>query len=49
MPMQAVNVWNMDTGAAFTGKLSGMDINTKKIFQSTTLKDLYPNEMGRNT
>ncbi len=48
MPMQAVNVWNMDTGAAFTGKLSGMDINTKKIFQSTTLKDLYSNEMGRN-
>lgn len=48
MPMQAVNVWNMDTGAAFTGKLSSMDINTKKIFQSAALKDLYPNELGRN-
>lgn len=48
LPMNAVNVWNMDTGAAFTGKLSAMDIDAKKIFQSAPLKDLYPNEMGRN-
>lgn len=48
MPIHAINVWNMDTGAAFTGKLSGMDVRTKKIFQSDALKDLYPNEMGRN-
>ncbi|MFK7783032.1 metallophosphoesterase family protein [Psychroserpens sp.] len=47
-PMNAVNVWNIDTGAAFTGKLSAIDIDTKDIFQSDTLKDLYPNEMGRN-
>lgn len=47
-PMNAVNVWNVDTGAAFTGKLSAIDINTKEIFQSNILKDLYPNEMGRN-
>lgn len=48
VPMNAVNVWNMDTGAAFTGKLTGMDVSTKKIFQSDALKDLYPNEKGRN-
>ncbi|MEH6535093.1 MAG: metallophosphoesterase family protein [Psychroserpens sp.] len=47
-PMNAVNVWNVDTGAAFTGKLSAIDIETKEVFQSDTLKDLYPNELGRN-
>jgi serine/threonine protein phosphatase 1 len=47
-PMNAMNVWNIDTGAAFTGKLSAIDIDTKEIFQSDTLKDLYPDEQGRN-
>lgn len=47
-PMQAANVWNVDTGAAFTGKLSAIDINTKEVFQSDSLMHLYPNEMGRN-
>jgi len=47
-PMNAANVWNVDTGAAFTGKLSAIDIETKEIFQSDNLKDLYPNELGRN-
>ncbi len=47
-PMNAINVWNIDTGAAFTGKLSAIDIETKEVFQSDTLPHLYPNEMGRN-
>jgi serine/threonine protein phosphatase 1 len=47
-PMNAVNVWNIDTGAAFTGKLSIIDIDTKEIYQSDILKDLYPKEKGRN-
>ncbi|WP_296383327.1 metallophosphoesterase family protein [Winogradskyella sp.] len=47
-PMNAINVWNVDTGAAFTGKLSAIDINTKEIFQSDVLKDLYTDEIGRN-
>jgi len=47
-PMNAINVWNVDTGAAFTGRLSALDINTKEIFQSDIVKNLYPNEMGRN-
>ncbi|SDR87728.1 serine/threonine protein phosphatase 1 [Formosa sp. Hel1_31_208] len=47
-PMNAMNVWNIDTGAAFAGKLSAIDIETKEIFQSDTLKDLYPDELGRN-
>lgn len=48
VPMHAVNVWNIDTGAAFTGKLSAINIDTKAIFQSDTLPSLYPNEKGRN-
>ncbi|WP_439151384.1 metallophosphoesterase family protein [Winogradskyella sp.] len=47
-PMSAANVWNIDTGAAFTGRLSVMGVDTKEIFQSDILKDLYPNEKGRN-
>jgi serine/threonine protein phosphatase 1 len=47
-PIHAVNVWNIDTGAAFTGKLSGINVNTKEVFQSDNLHSLYPNEKGRN-
>lgn len=47
-PMNRINVWNMDTGAAFTGPLSAMDINTKEIWQSDSLQSLYPNQKGRN-
>ncbi len=47
-PINAVNVWNIDTGAAFTGCISAIDISTKEIFQSDIIKDLYPNELGRN-
>ncbi len=47
-PMNAVNVWNIDTGAAFTGRISIMDINTKQFWQSEVVQKLYPNEKGRN-
>jgi len=47
-PMHALNVWNVDTGATFTGKLSAIDIATKEVFQSDILKGLYPDELGRN-
>lgn len=47
-PMNAINVWNVDTGAAFTGPLSAIDVNTKEVFQSAIVKDLYPTEQGRN-
>jgi serine/threonine protein phosphatase 1 len=48
IPMQGSNVWNIDTGAAFKGKLSIMDIDSKKFWQSDALQSLYPNEKGRN-
>ncbi|WP_196896129.1 metallophosphoesterase family protein [Aureivirga marina] len=47
-PMHAMNVWNADTGAAFNGKLSIMDIDTNEFWQSDSLPSLYPNEKGRN-
>lgn len=48
VPMNAINVWNIDTGAAFTGKLSVVNVDTKEVFQSDNLPALYPNEKGRN-
>jgi serine/threonine protein phosphatase 1 len=48
IPMNGCNVWNIDTGAAFTGKLSIMDIDTKEFWQSDPLPQLYPYESGRN-
>jgi serine/threonine protein phosphatase 1 len=46
--MQGCNVWNIDTGAAFTGKLTIMDIDTRQFWQSDPVKNLYPGETGRN-
>ena len=47
VPMNRCNVWNMDTGGGFGGRLTMMDINTKEFWQSDNLKDLYPDERGR--
>lgn len=47
-PVNAANVWNVDTGAAFKGPLSMMDVDTKEVFQSDAVYTLYPNEKGRN-
>lgn len=47
-PMNAINVWNIDTGAAFKGKVTGINIDTKEFVQSDNLPSLYPNEIGRN-
>jgi serine/threonine protein phosphatase 1 len=47
-PVQSANIWNMDTGAAFNGKLSVMDIETREFWQSDMLPQLYPTEKGRN-
>jgi serine/threonine protein phosphatase 1 len=47
-PMNAVNIWNIDTGAAFKGRITAMNIDTKAYFQSDDLPSLYPDEKGRN-
>ncbi len=48
VPMQGCNVWNLDIGAAFYGKLSIMDIDSKQFWQSEPVHTLYPGEAGRN-
>jgi serine/threonine protein phosphatase 1 len=47
-PLQMACVWNIDTGAAFKGPLTIMDINTKEFWQSEPLNALYFDEKGRN-
>ena len=48
IPIQMANVWNVDTGAAFLGPLTILDIDTKEFWQSHSLPELYPDEKGRN-
>jgi serine/threonine protein phosphatase 1 len=48
IPMQGCNVWNIDTGAAYYGKLTCMDVDTKQYWQSDPVQEFYPNEKGRN-
>ncbi len=46
-PLFKNTVWNLDTGAAFKGALTIMDIDSKEFWQSDVLPELYPNELGR--
>lgn len=48
VPMQGCNVWNIDTGAGFYGKLTCLDTQTKIFWQSDVVQLLYPKEKGRN-
>lgn len=47
-PVKKANIWNVDTGAAFKGKLSAIEVNSKEIWQSEPVFELYPQEEGRN-
>lgn len=47
-PVNRANIWNIDTGAAFKGPLTIMDIDTKEFWQSDPNQKLYPLESGRN-
>ncbi len=47
-PTNHANVWNVDTGAAFKGPLTMMDVETKEYWQSDPVHTFYPNENGRN-
>lgn len=48
IPANRANIWNIDTGAAFKGPLTIMDVATKQYWQSELLSELYPDEKGRN-
>ena len=47
-PVNIENLWNIDTGAAFTGRVTAMNVATKEFVQSDNLPGLYPDEKGRN-
>lgn len=47
-PVKAACVWNIDTGAAFRGPVSAINIDTKEVVQSNPVYTYYPEEMGRN-
>lgn len=48
VPVNRANVWNLDTGAAYRGRLTIMDIDTHEFWQSDPVCELYPSEIGRN-
>ncbi|MCK8523251.1 serine/threonine protein phosphatase [Aquimarina sp. D1M17] len=48
VPVNAACVWNIDTGAAFKGPLTAIDVDTKEYWQSDPVYQLYPDECGRN-
>jgi serine/threonine protein phosphatase 1 len=46
-PTKFCEVWMLDTGAAWSGELSIMDVDTKEYFTSDIVQDLYPGVKGR--
>lgn len=46
-PLHLCNVWAVDTGAGWSGKLTIMDIDTKEFWQSDVCQTLYPDVQGR--
>jgi serine/threonine protein phosphatase 1 len=47
IPMKRCNVWNLDTGGGYKGKITMMDVDTKEFLQSDVVNELYTNENGR--
>ncbi len=48
LPLRMGNIILTDTGAAFTGRLSILDIDSKEVWQSDPVMTLYPDSPGRN-
>ncbi len=48
-PVTAMNVTNVDTGAAFKGPINALCIETGELWQSDPVFELYPDEDGRNS
>lgn len=47
LPENYGNLWNLDSGAGWYGKLTIIDIDTKEYWQSDFATLLYPEEKGR--
>jgi len=41
-PLNFLNLWMLDTGAGWAGKVTAMDINTKEYWQSEFTSEYYP-------
>jgi serine/threonine protein phosphatase 1 len=48
-PMHRQNIWMLDTGGGYEGRLTIMDVDTKEFFQSEKVSTLYPNYLGRGS
>ncbi len=46
-PMHVCNIWNLDTGGGWEGKLTIMDLDTREYWQSDKVSTLYPGSNGR--
>lgn len=46
-PIHSCNVWAIDTGGGWSGKLTIMDIDSHEYWQSNLVPDLYPHIRGR--
>ena len=46
-PLNACDIWLMDTGAGWSGVLSIMNVETKEAFVSDPVPGLYPGVVGR--
>jgi serine/threonine protein phosphatase 1 len=46
-PEQRRNVWNLDQGAGFGGRLTMLNVRTKQYVQSDPVPELYPGVQGR--
>ena len=47
-PIHVCNIWNLDTGCGWNGKLTIMNIDTKEYWQSDLSPKLHPECPGRN-
>jgi len=48
VPCHRRNVWNVDQGAGFAGRLSMLNVRTKEFVQSDLVPALYPGVRGRH-
>ena len=46
-PIESGGIWLMDTGAGWSGVLSMMNVETKEVFVSDPVPELYPGVAGR--
>jgi len=47
-PVKYCEIWDLDTGGGWHGKLTIMDRDTHEYWQSDYVQDLYPGSHGRN-